>query len=369
MRRSSKSSSARRKPTINEVAKLAGVAVGTVSNVITGAVPVSEKLREKVQAVISNLDYHPNYVARSLKTSRTRMLGIIVPDLTIPFYPQIIRGVETAAHQRDYSLIAVSSEDDLNRERELLSLLRSQRMEGILLVTAAEPTSHTSILRITEEGIPLVLVDRIPDKVSVDSVSVEDAAAAQMGVEHLIAMGSQRIAIITGPLTLTNERERLRGDKSALRRAGLMPDDGLIWEGNLCRGDVAAMCRERLRDTTARPDAIFSTNGPTGLGVLRALRDCGLHTPEDIGFVTFDELVVEDVFLPSITTIVQPAFEIGFQAADILLKRIEGKSKHYKPVTVRLPATLAVRASSQIIAGTLAPSVHSSQNDVTTKPS
>ena len=122
------------------MAEIAGVSVGTVSHVITGSVPVSEPLRLKVQAAIRDLNYHPNHVARSLKTNKTRTLGIIVPDMTISFFPQLIRGAETAARQRGYSLIAVNSDDDGERQKELLSLLRSQRVEGILLVIAAAPT-------------------------------------------------------------------------------------------------------------------------------------------------------------------------------------------------------------------------------------
>jgi DNA-binding LacI/PurR family transcriptional regulator len=334
------------RPTIKEVARLANVAVGTVSNVITGSVPVSEELQRRVLAAIRKLDYHPNHVARSLKTSRTRTLGIIVPDLTISFYPQVIRGAETAARQRKYSLIAVNSYDSGERQAELLSLLRSERMEGILLVAAAGPLQVEIISRMVEAGIPVVCLDRIPDKVPVDSVCVEDAEAAEMGVEHLIAMGERRIAVVTGPMTLKNERERLRGCRQALLRAGLTLEAELIWEGDLNRDHVAALCIERLRDPAARPDAVFSTNGPTGLGVLRALRDLGLRTPEDIRFATFDELVVEDVFSPSITTVVQPAYQIGFRAADILLTRIEKKLRG-KPVALRLPATLSIRRSSQ----------------------
>ena len=123
--------------TIKQVAELAGVSIGTVSHVITGSVPVSKRLRTKVQAAILELDYYPNHVARSLKTSKTRTLGIVVPDLTIPFFPRVIRGAEEAALERRYSLIAVNSDDNAGRERELLSLLRSQRVEGILLVVAA----------------------------------------------------------------------------------------------------------------------------------------------------------------------------------------------------------------------------------------
>ena len=172
-----------------------------------------------------------------------------------------------------------------------------------------------------------------------------------MGVSHLISMGHQKIAIVTGPLTLRNEEERLQGYRQALQRAGLKAEDRFIWEANLRPEDVAAVCKERLRSPEP-PTALFSTNGPTGLGVLRAFRDCGLKTPEDIGFVTFDELTVDDLFTPSVTTVVQPAYEIGFRAAEILLKRIEeapsrGAPSRGAPVTIRLPATLKVRESSQ----------------------
>src|ERR1700704_5563533 len=189
-------------PSIKKVAEVAGVSVGTVSHVITGSVHVSETLRLKVQAAIRDLNYHPNHVARSLKTSKTRTLGIIVPDLTISFFPQIIRGAETASRQRGYSVIAVNSDDDGERQRDLLSLLRSQRVEGILLVIAAAPTPLNQISRMISAGMHLVCLDRIPDRVPVDSVSVEDTSAAELGVDHLIAMGHRRIAIVTGPQTL-----------------------------------------------------------------------------------------------------------------------------------------------------------------------
>jgi DNA-binding LacI/PurR family transcriptional regulator len=332
--------------TIKEVAEMAGVSVGTVSHVITGSVPVTEPLRRKVQAAIKRLDYHPNHIARSLKTSKTRTLGIIVPDMTISFFPQVIRGAETAARQKNYTLIAVNSDDRGDRQKELLSLLRSQRVEGILLVVAAAPGSTGQISQIIESGIPVVYLDRIPDQEEVDSVSGEDLKAAEMAVEHLISLGHRRIAIATGPLTLRNEQRRLLGYQQALALAGIAPEAALIWEGNFRPEDVAAMCVPRLANPARRPDAILSTNGPTGLGVLRAFRDCGLSTPKDIAFVTFDELTVDDLFTPSVTTVVQPAYDIGFRAAQILVERIENGSAG-APFTVRLPATLRVRESSR----------------------
>lgn len=330
---------------IRKVAEIAGVSVGTVSHTITGAAPVSAWTRAKVQAAIRVLNYHPNHVARSLKTSRTRTLGLIVPDLTIPFFPQVIRGAEAAVRQCKYSLIAVNSNDEAQRQMELLSLLRSQRVEGILLVIAAEPTPLDEISRIVDSGIPIIGLDRTLD-IPVDSVSVDNQQAAELGVNHLIEMGYRKIAVITGPLTLQNERNRLLGYRCALERAGLDVNDRLVWTGNLKAADVMELGRERLRDFRARPDAIFSTNGPSGLGVLRALRECGLRTPEDIGFVTFDELTVADFFTPSITTIVQPAYDIGFSAAERILKRLSGTASE-GVISIRLPAHLEVRASSR----------------------
>ena len=333
--------------TIKEVAELAGVSVGTVSHVITGAVPVSDALRSSVYSAIRELDYHPNHVARSLKTNRTRTLGIMVPDMTIPFFPQMIRGAETAARKQGYSLVAVNSDDSVERQRDLLSLLRSQRVEGMLLVVASGMTPAEQISRMVDAGIPVVCLDRVPDRVSVDSVSVEDASAAELGVGHLISMGHRRIAIITGPLTLKNERRRLFGYKRALGHTGITIDEQLIWRANLRPDHAAGVCAERLREAEPLPDAIFSTNGQTGIGVLRALRDCGLNTPDDIAFVTFDELTVEDLFTPAITAVVQPAAEIGARATEILLKRIDKGGNGHKRINIRLPATLKVRDSSR----------------------
>jgi DNA-binding LacI/PurR family transcriptional regulator len=335
-------------PTIKEVADLAGVAVGTVSHVITGAVPVSDALKRKVLAAIKDLDYHPNHVARSLKTSRTRTLGIIVPDMTISFFPQIIRGAETAARVRNYTLIAANSDESSIRQQELLTLLRSQRVEGILLVIASAQTPVVQISRMLDAGIPLVCVDRIPAHVQVDSVSLEDQSAAELGVSHLIAQGHRRIAIVTGPLSLRNEQQRLLGYQRGIAAAGLVVDDTLEWEGNLHPEDIAAMSLERLAIPQAWPDAIVCTNGPTALGVLRAMHSLDIRTPQHMGFLTFDELTVDDLFSPHITTIVQPAYNIGFRAADMLLDRIEAGEHNHEPLTVRLPATLKIRDSSRL---------------------
>lgn len=334
--------------TIKEVAELAGVSVGTVSHVISNSVPVSEELCQRVLDAIKALDYHPNHVARSLKTNKTRTLGIVVPDMGIPFFPQVIRGAEAAANQHKYSVIAVNSDDSTARQREMLSLLRSQRVEGILLVIASGQGSYAQIPRLIEAGVPLVCLDRLPGGIEVDSVCVDDSAGADLGVSHLVSLGHRRIAILTGPLTLRNEQERLRGYRSALERAGIAVVDSLIWEANLHQEDVIRICKEHLSRPEERPTALFATNGVTGLGALRGMMACGLTTPEDLSFVTFDELTPEDIFRPAITSVVQPAYEIGHRAAGILIKRIEAPDPAARRIEIRLPATLKVRESSSL---------------------
>ena len=332
--------------TIKEVAELAGVSIGTVSHVIGGSVPVSVELRERVLAAISKLDYHPNHIARSLKTRRTRTLGIVVPDMTIPFYPQVIRSAEAAARALGYAVIAVNSDDSTTRQKEVLSLLRSQRVDGVLLVIASGQGSEVQVRKLIASGMPIVCLDRLPDGVEVDSVCVEDSPAAEMAVSHLISRGHRRIAIVTGPLTLRNERERLAGYKSALKRVGIKPESSLIWESKLQADDVKARCERHIVRAPGRPTALFCTNGVTGLGALRCIVACGLSTPEDIAFVTFDELNADDVFRPGITSVVQPAQEIGSQAAQILIDRIKNGLGSRRRVEVRVPATLKIRESS-----------------------
>ena len=269
--------------------------------------------------------------------------------MTIPFFPKVIRGAETAAQKFGYSVIAIDSNDDAVRQREVVSLLRSQRVEGILLVVASGEESLAQLPKLVNSGLPVVCLDRLPGGVEVDSVCVEDSAAAEMGVAHLIEQGHTRIAILTGELTLINEQARLAGFRRAFEKAGLEMNRELIWEAKLRQEDAIELCRRKLKAAAGRPTALFATNGVTGLGALRGMYECGLRTPEDIAFVTFDELTAEDVFRPSITSIVQPAYDIGYRATEILMGRIQkglAASVNSPRIAVRLAATLKVRESS-----------------------
>lgn len=333
-------------PTQKELAKLAGVSSGTVSNVISGAAGVSERSRRKVLDAIKELNYQPNLIARSLRTNRTSTLGMVIPDITVPFFPKIIRGAESAAREAGYYLSVLDSESNPTREEAMMGLLRSQRVEGILLVTAGGHKWSAEESASLTSGVPIVCLDRLPEGLEVDSVCVDDCRAAEMAISHLMGMGHREIAIITGPLTLQNEQERLRGYRQALQKGGIPVKDSLIWKGSFEAKDVARLCQEGLLTPVGRPTALFATNGVTGLAALRSIYSMGLSTPKDIACVTFDELTSEDFFRPGITSVVQPAYDIGHRAVEVLMQRIQSGSARTTFEKVRLPATLIVRESS-----------------------
>jgi DNA-binding LacI/PurR family transcriptional regulator len=334
--------------TQKELARLAGVSGGTVSNVISGAKPVSDTARQKVLEAIRSLDYHPNLIARSLKTNRTNTLGIVIPEIIVPFFPKLIQGAEFAARERGYFLIVVDSDADEAQELELISLLRSQRVDGILLVSAAGKWRQNERISTLKLGPPMVCLDRLPEGLDADSVSVDGRVAAQMGVAHLLSMGHREIAIITGPLSLKHERERLSGYRQALKEGGVEFRDSLIWASSLERNEIEKACHKHLRNPARRPSALFTTNGVVALDALRSAYAAGLTTPQDISFVTLDEIAAADFFQPAITTVVQPAFDMGCRAVEVLVDRIlRGDAMgHYKKI--HLPSTLVVRASSSL---------------------
>lgn len=333
-------------PTQKELAKLAGVSSGTVSNVISGSARVSERSRQKVLEAIRVLNYQPNLIARSLKTNRTRTLGIVVPDITIPFFPKIIRGAECAARERGYFLIVLDSEGSPERESEMVALLRAQRIEGMLLVTASGEELTPERWNALSSSFPVVCLDRLPADLDVDSVCVDDCGAAEMAISHLMGCGHRQIAVITGPLTLRNEQERVRGYRQALQKGGIPAQRSLIWTGSFEQDEVARVCQNGMLRPNGRPTALFATNGVTGLAALRSLYSVGLSTPRDFAFTTFDEITAEDFFRPGITSVVQPTFDMGYRAIEVLLNRIERGKQGGRRERVRLPATLMVRESS-----------------------
>lgn len=332
--------------TIKDVAKRAGVSVGTVSNVLSGSDGVSAQRRAKVAAAIEALDYHPNYIARSLKAKTTKTVGLVISDITNPFFPLLARGAEDFAFKHGYLLNMFNTDDQIDREKQILSLLRSRRVDGLLLVVAPSADGDVAhIHKIEEAGIPIVCLDRIPPGLVLDSVSVDNVASAQLCVRHLISRGHRRIAIITGELTLQTARDRLEGYKAALHEAGIELAPELIVEGNFRRITGYRQGKSLLL-LHKRPTAVFVSNGMMTVGLVEAVKETGLSCPGDVAVVSFDDLPYSDVFQPNLTSLVQPAYQIGYEAAQLLIQRLQAKTKSRKPIAIRLEAELKIREST-----------------------
>jgi LacI family transcriptional regulator len=330
--------------TIAEVAKRAGASTGTVSNVIRGIVRVSPALRARVEAAIRDLDFHPNEIARSLKVNQTYMLGMVLPDVTNPFFPQIMRGAEDRALERGFLLVTANTDEQIERERRIVSALRSRRVDGILLTpTRGKDSDH--IRRTIESGIPVVCIDRAPAGMKIDAVMLDNVRGAQDCVRHLIRTGYRTIAIITGPLELNVARERLRGYEEGLREAGIEISKDLILEGDF-RENSGYRLGKNLLLQFMRPSAILVSNGVMALGVLQAFEELGVRCPEDVALATFDDLAEDRAFHPRLTVIAQPGYEIGSRGATLLMDRIERKVTR-KPSVIRVAPTLIVRESTR----------------------
>ena len=330
--------------TIKDVARRAKVSVGTVSNVIGGLAPVRPQLRERVEHAIQELDYHPDHIARSLKTRETKMLGMVIPDITNPFFPLIVRGAEDAALAHGYLLVTFNTDDRVEREEQVLAMLRRRRMDGILLVVAPGVGKAAHIEGVLSAGIPIVCLDRAPQRLSVDAVTVDNVRGAEMCVRHLIQLGHRRIGTITGPLELGNARERLRGYENALRENVLPLETELIRVGDF-RSESGYRLGKELCLTADRPTAIFVSNGMMALGLLKALKELGLECPDDIAVAAFDRVPGEEAFHPGITAVVQPCYDIGNKGAELLIQRIAGqlpaKARH-----IRLQTELITKEST-----------------------
>ncbi|MBF6171669.1 LacI family DNA-binding transcriptional regulator [Nocardia blacklockiae] len=326
--------------TIRDVAALAGVSPATVSRVFNGDPRVAEELRERVGTAVAKLGYRPNSQARSLRTRATKVLGLVIADIRNPFFTALARGVEDAASARDYSVVLANSDENLDKERRYLEIAAAERMAGVVL--APSSTAASRIDPLSERGIPVVAVDRRLRGVEVDTVTVNNQKAAAQAVEHLIAAGARRIAMITGPADASTATGRIAGYRAALRAAGLAVDPDLEVRGDH-RVEGGRAAAAALLDRPDRPDGLFVGNNLMMVGALEALADAGVTYPDDLLLAGFDEMSWPG-FAPPLTLVEQPGYEIGRRATELLLRRIAGE--HFPPQRLVLPAHLRIRRST-----------------------
>jgi LacI family transcriptional regulator len=331
--------------TIKEVARRAKVSVGTVSNVISGSFPVSAELRRRVERAIGELNYHPNHIARSLKSRRTTTLAMVISDITNPFFPLVVRGAEDAASTRGYQLTIFNTDDKLERERQVFGLLRMRRMDGALVVVSPDSGEGTHLRETMDAGVPIVCLDRLPPDIEVDSVTVDNVKGASMCVRHLLAMGHRRIGLISGPEKLQTARDRAEGYRLALKEAGIDFDATLVRDGDFRMQSGYRMTKD-LCLSSRRPTALFVLNGTMGMGALKALQEMAIECPDDIALAVFDDVPGSDIFRPHLTVVSQPAYQLGYRAAELLIGRLSGDVDDERPVTICLEPELKVREST-----------------------
>ena len=330
---------------VKDVARRAGVSVGTVSNVMNHPEKVAAATVERVQAAIDELGFIRNDAARQLRDGRSKTIGLVVLDVRNPFFTDIARGAEDRASEAGLAVTLGNSDESTARETTYLDLFEQQRVHGILISPYADITPRLRSLR--ERGIPVVLVDRTSPDASFSSVSVDDIAGGELAVEHLLAQGRRRIAFVGGPLEIRQFADRLAGARHAVaKRPGAALEVVEIAAATVIEGRAAGAAI-LARPLEERPDAIFAANDLVSMGVLQALMMQGSPTrvPDDIAIIGYDDIDFAAAAVVPLSSIRQPSALIGATAVKILLE--EAADPGIAPRQVEFQPELVVRESTR----------------------
>ncbi|MEO8667351.1 MAG: LacI family DNA-binding transcriptional regulator [Bauldia sp.] len=327
--------------TIRDVARLAGVSTATVSATLSGTAFVSEPLRARVREAVEELDYSPHGVARSLKSGSTRLIGLVIPDVTNPFFTEFVHAFGALARGDGYSMLLGVTGFDAAREREAIALLRMQRVDGIIACPGANADPYNESFAIGSRPA-VVLVDNVPVGVNVDSVVLDNYAAAFVATTYLLDRGHVRVATVTGPSVSLPGRERIRGFQAALAARGIPFDPRYVVSGNFLEEDSRRALGDLL-SLDPRPSAIFAAGNLMLVGVMRGLHEAGLSVPTDISVAAVDDFPWATAFRPALTTVCQPVAAMAEHAMRLLRARIAGDVS--PPTRIELSASLVIRDS------------------------
>lgn len=335
--------SAQRRPTIRDVARRAGVSLGTVSNVLNHPEMVATDTRARVEEAIAASGFVRSSAARQLRAGRSRTVGVLILDVANPFFTEMVRGVESTLVEQGYVLVLCSSDESAERERRYLHLLEEHRVEGILATPAERQIDD--LLALNARGVPVVLLDRQAPGQALCSVTVDDARGGEIAAAHLFALGHRHVAFVNGPSAIRQCADRRKGVRRAARRAGLDPDAAVveIAVGSLTAESGEAAVARVLRDA-AGATAVICANDLLALGVLKGLVAVGVRVPDDVALVGYDDVSFSSMLSPALTSVRQPSFALGATAAALLLEEL-GDAAHEHRQVVFAPE-LAVRAST-----------------------
>ena len=332
--------------TIKDVAKRAGVAISTVSAVLNRSAPVSEETVSKVEQAVADIGYVPHGAARSLRSGRSRLIGLVLPDIANPHFATVARVVESVCLNAGYMAAVYSTSEDFDRETQILHMMQLQRVAGILIIPTRSDVSHGKKL-LSEIHVPTVLLDSFVDGMPHDVVKLDNVEAGRLATEHLLSLGHRRIAVTTGRPNIATGADRLAGYADALKARKLKPDKALYLKGNFRRDDAYQSTLAVMRQSDP-PTAIFAMSNMMMLGVLQALSDLGLNVPKDVSVIGIDDFDTAPIMNPPLTVVAVPIAEMARSAITALLEEI---STHRPPGggrEVHAPE-LIVRSSTRAI--------------------
>jgi len=317
--------------TIKDIAKALGLSVSTVSKALRGSHEISGETKKTVMAYASEHNYKPNPIAQSLKRGRSKSIGVIVCNIDNNFFSQVINGIESIAHQKGYNVIITQSQESYEREVANSEHLSSRSVDGLIISLSAETRNVDHLVKLHEKGLPIVLFDRVTDQIPTHMVIANNYKGAYEATRHLLQQGYQRIAHITSSGSLSITLERLEGYKQALKDAGILPDERYI---KFCQhgGMIPEETRQALTELLELkdgPDALFTASDRLSTTTISLLRKLSIAVPEKIALVGFTNSISAEIFNPALTSVVQPALEMGQIATDMLIQLIESK----RPVT------------------------------------
>lgn len=330
------------KITINEVAKLAGVSKATVSRVMNNSKPVNPEKHERVLNAIAELEFKPNPVARGLVHKRTGLIGVVIPDITNPFFAELVKGVEEVVGERNYNMILCNTTHSADKELAYLNMLKEKYVDGIIFMTAKVSHEHREFFR--KSQLPVTFINRKCDDIHIASLDIDNYQAAYDMTTFFLKRGHRRVAIIRAPLTdKTSGYERYRGYQDAMAAYGIEPDASLVMRSNFKIESAYKTVKKFLKEQQP-VTAIFATSDLMAIGAIRCLHDHNLEVPHQVEVAGFDDIPMASYYSPSITTVRQPILEMGRQATRLLIKVINGEK--VKSKNVILPYQLIPREST-----------------------
>lgn len=330
--------------TIKDIAKALNLSTSTVSRALRGSYEINPETKKLVLEYAGKMNYHPNPIALSLKENRSRAIGVIVPEIANHFFSQAINGIEAVAYDRGYHVVIFQSHESYERECSNIQHLVGRKVDGVLISLSGQTTDVSHLQEIQNRGVPLVVFDRISNEIEANKVIADNFQGAFEATEHLILSGRKRIAHITSPSLLYTTNERLEGYKAALEKHGIPFDENLVRYCGFEPEEARQVIFELL--DTQKPDAIFTASDRLALDSFAAVKAKGISIPDQVAFIGFTNLQVAHLLDPPLSTVVQPAFEIGKTAAEMLLDTIENKRNTTTIKTIRIPIEVNLRTSS-----------------------